>query len=301
MQMQADESYLEVRRAAGFQLKDVGSVLLAFARYSQEHHLAHVNARIAVEWAALAPSPRQRYFRLMAVRYFARYLQAEDHRHEIPPEGVFSSHLERRPPFIYSQQDINHLIEGAIRLAPKGCPYTYSTLLALLSVTGLRISEALALRLGDLTEDGLIIRKTKFRKSRLVPLHPTAVVGLESYLLHRFRVAAETDHLFVSSVGRPLLAKVVQRNFAILRESIGLKAAPGQRPPRIHDLRHSLAVRILEQCTGGRDRITEDMLALSTYLGHSKVAHTYWYFEATPQLLAQISRDCEAFVRGDPR
>jgi integrase len=175
---------------------------------------------------------------------------------------------------------------------------TYGTFFSLLACTGLRVSEAIRLRFEDVTSDGLIIRCSKFRKSRLVPLHSTAQRGLERYLQKRRPFASFDDHVFVSLRRRPLLVGDAETAFRTAAQEIGLKREPGLPRPTIHSLRHTFAVRSLETCPDGRDRITKHMLALSTYLGHSKVADTYWYLEATPELMSSIAAASQSFFAG---
>lgn len=191
------------------------------------------------------------------------------------------------------------LLRAATRLEPLDSlrPHTYSTLFALLAVSGLRISEALNLRFEDITADGLLIRRTKFQKSRLVPLHPTAVAGLERYLQRRKRTAATDDHVFLSLRGRRLSRNAVFETFDQLRKTIGLDRGRGGRRPRIHDLRFRFAVRALETCPEGRDNVGRHMLALSTYMGHTHIRYTYWYLQATPQLMRDIAEACECFLK----
>jgi integrase len=177
---------------------------------------------------------------------------------------------------------------------------TYSTLFALLACTGLRVSEAIRLRLDDLTPDGLVIRCSKFRKSRLVPLHDTARAGLERYLQRRLAYAPAEPQLFVSLRRKPLLIEDVETAFRTAAQAAGLPDFPRARPTP-HSLRHTFAVRALQACPDGRDAITRHMLALSTYLGHAKVADTYWYLEAVPELMTDIADRCERFVMGGQR
>lgn len=301
MMTQALNSYLAVRRAAGFQLKKVERLLRSFAQFCCNNGKTHVCAQTAIEWAALASSPAQRGFRLKTVAHFARYLRAEEPRHEVPPDDFFGGYqIRRRIPFIFTTADINRVVERALQLSPRGSlrPHAYSTLFALLSVTGMRVSEALALRFEDITADGLLIRDTKFGKSRLLPLHQTATVALEKYLLLRRRVAGADSHIFVSGRGKKLPYSTVRYTFQTLVRALKLHARPGQPHPRLHDLRHSFATRALESCPEGRDTIACHMVALATYLGHSSIQNTYWYFEATPQLLADIAGACERLVHG---
>jgi integrase/recombinase XerD len=299
MLIETVKSYLEIRRACGFELKSEGSLLRSFAIFSDERGKHHVCSDIAIEWAGLADLVDQRARRLGQVIRFSRYIRAEDPTHELPPP-VFGSEKRLRPiPYIFSQGDIQRLVQAA---SESGCRSlrrkTYSTLFALLACTGLRVSEAIRLRFEDITPDGLVIRCSKFRKSRLVPLHETARIGIERYLEHRCPYAPFDDHVFVSLRRKPLRIEDVETAFQTAVDKIGLQRGPGLPRPTPHALRHTFAVRALETCPVGRDHITKHMLALSTYLGHGKVSHTYWYLEAVPELMRNIAQHCESFFTG---
>ena len=299
MLARAAKSYLLVRRAVGFALKEAELHLRSFAAYSDTRHQHYVNSQIAIEWARQVPSVYQRARRLANVARFARYLRAEDGRHEIPP-AVFGSERRPRPtPYILSEEQICQIIQLAAQ-----CGYrtlrrdTYSTLFALLACTGLRVSEAIRLRYDDITPDGLLVRASKFRKNRLVPLHETAQAGLERYLQRRRPYAPLDDHVFISLRRKPLLIGDVEQAFQTVAAKMGLPRGRGQRRPTPHSLRHAFAVRALQTCPDDRDHITRHMLALSTYLGHSTPTLTYWYLEAVPELMRSISERCEAHILG---
>lgn len=299
MLIETVESYLEVRHACGFKLKSEGNLLRSFAIYSDARGKHHVCSETAIEWAGLAKSVYTRARRLGNVIRFARYARAEDQSHELPP-AVFGSEMRPRPiPYIFSQDNIQRLVQAASQSGYRTLRrQTYSTLFALLACTGLRVSEAIRLRFDDITQDGLVVRRTKFRKSRLVPLHETAQAGLERYLKHRRRYAPFDDHVFISLRRKPLLLADVDNAFRTAVDKIGLMRGPGLPRPTPHSLRHTFAVRALEACPDGRDRITKHMLALSTYLGHSRVCDTYWYLETTPDLMRNIAECCESFNSG---
>jgi integrase/recombinase XerD len=299
MLAEAVESYVALRRAAGFAFKSEGSHLKSFAVFSEAKGESYVRVPIAIEWAGLARSVPQRARRLGIVIRLARYLRAEDDRHEIPP-AVFGAEKPPRPvPYILSQDQIRQLIQAAARSGYRTLRReTYSTLFALLACTGLRVSEAIRLRFADLTPDGLVIRCSKFRKSRLVPLHETACVGLDRYLQRRRPYAPDDDHVFVSLRRKPLILNDVATAFRTAVGIVGLPRGPGRARPTPHSLRHAFAVRALQTCPDGRDAITRHMVALSTYLGHAKVADTYWYLEAVPELMTDIADRCERFVMG---
>ncbi len=299
MLAQTVESYLAVRRACGFELKTQGNFLRSFASYSDDRGKHYVCSKVAIEWAGLGPSVHQCARRLGQVIRFARYARLEDQSHELPP-AVFGKENRPRPiPYIFSQDNIQRLVQAASEL---GCHSfrrkTYSTLFALLACTGLRVSEAIMLRFEDITPDGLVVKRTKFRKSRLVPLHETARIGLECYLEHRRPYAPFDDHVFVSLRRKPLLPADVRTAFRSTADKIGLQCVLGQPRPTPHSLRHTFTVRALETCSYNRDHITKHMLALSTYLGHSKISATYWYMEATPDLMKSIAERFANFVKG---
>lgn len=281
--------YVELHRAMGFKFRVQACLLRHFARFAESRSDCAVRSETVLEWAIEAPSAAQRRSRLLVVRRFARYMQAEDDHHEVPPADAFGRPTrERRMPRIYTPDDIGRLLRAAAQLSPRGSlrPATYVTLFALLVSTGLRISEALALQLDDITSDGLLIRHTKFRKSRLVPLHATVRQGLDHYLARRIQVGHGDRSLFVSMWRTGLAYSTVRAVFLERARSIGLRGGPGSPGPCIHDFRHTFAVRALEACHGGKEEIERHMLALSTYLGHAHPSDTYWYLQATPKLMA---------------
>jgi integrase/recombinase XerD len=300
MLTQAVESYLTVRRACGYELRESARHLRSFAAFSDARGKSCVCSRTAIEWAGLARLASARARRLDNVIRFARYVRAEDQRHEMPPP-VFGSVKRQRPvPYILSEGDIARLVMAAVHSGYRGLRRdTYSTFFALLACTGLRVSEAIKLRYNDITPDGLVIRCTKFRKSRLVALHESARAQLERYLDRRRRYYPFDDHVFVSMKGKPLRLNDVECAFRTAARKIGLPCTPQRPRATPHSLRHSFAVRALETCPDSRDRITQHMLALSTYLGHAKVADTYWYLTATPELMRDIVERCETFVKGE--
>ena len=183
------QAYLAVRRAMGFAMKWSGNLLRSFAAFSDAQGQHHVRSEIAIKWAGSAPSVRTRARRLGLVIRLARYLRAEDQHHEVPPPAFGREERPRRTPYIYSREDVQRLVQAASGVGrypnPEYRGLTYSTFFGLLACTGMRLSEAINLRLQDITADGLVIRNTKFRKSRLIPLHPTAQAALERYLPKR--------------------------------------------------------------------------------------------------------------------
>jgi integrase len=293
--LKAIETYLGLRRATGFAMSNAGYLLKSFATFAMRGQ-SHVHTQTAIDWAALGPSVAQRDARLKAVCRFVRHVQMEDDRHELPPANHFGARKRRRPPHIYSSTELHRLIEAALQLRPKGAlrAETYATLIALLAATGLRISEALKLTIADVTRDGLLIRETKFCKTRLVPLHDTAAAGLQRYLARR-RPRSDDDPVFVDRRGSALRYIAVKETFDGLVGKAGVRSGSGRRP-RLHDLRHTFAVRALQGSPTGRGRCGAHMAALATYMGHVNIYATYWYLEATADLLRDVAVAGEAFM-----
>jgi integrase len=295
----AIDQYLALRRSAGFVLSNAQYLLRSFAAFAADRQQRHVRTATVIDWASRAPSSAQRQTRYQTVRQFAQHVRVEDPRHELPPPNHFGPSKIRRVPRIYTAAEIDRLVLAATQLSAGAAlrPQTYATLISLLAATGLRISEALHLRYGDVTPDGLLVRKTKFQKSRLVPLHETAVAGLGRYLAQRRTVHLASDHVFVDDNGQPLGYGTVYRVFGRLAHSAGIAPLRGHRP-RLHELRHTFALRALQAAPAGRQRIGQHMLALTTYLGHVSIDSTYWYLESTSELLADIAAAGEAYLGG---
>jgi len=290
------EHYLTFRRTLGFRLDRVAHRLDAFVQFAAATGDTHVRASTAVAWAAEAPSPAARHVRLQEIQRLARFLHAEDPAHEIPPATLFPAPKCRRLPYIYAPEELRALVAGAgwLRTTYPLRRQVYGTLLGLLAATGLRVSEALDLRLGDILPEGVLhVRRAKFGKSRLLPVHPTVMAVLSRYLATRGRLAVPDDHVFLSAGNRRIASSTMHATFRQVLRLAGI--APGRpRPPRIHDLRHTFATRALQQCATRREAVARHFLALATYLGHADIVDTYWYLEATPELLADIAAAAEA-------
>ena len=295
------ERYLALRQTLGFTLRDASPHLRAFAQFAIDTGDTHIRTATAVAWASAAPSPSARHVRLRHIVHLARFLHAEDPSHEVP-SNPFRAPTQRPQPYIYTPEEIARLVAAAQRLRDT-YPLrrqVYATLIGLIASTGLRVSEALDLRFSDVLPEGvLLIRRTKFGKSRLVPLHPTTATALGRYLELRRDLAVTDDHVFLSAGNRRICSSMVEYTFRRMRRLADI--APARtRPPRIHDLRHTVATRALEQCPTDRAAVARHFVALATYLGHTDITHTYWYLEATPELMTGLADAAETlFGRGD--
>lgn len=301
MLMPTIDRYLALRRALGSKLVTAEWLLRSFARFATAQGDRYIVSHTAITWAQQTTTAHQCHRRLKVITMLARFLHAEDPRHEIPPEDVFCSAYSRPLPYIFTEEELQRLIQHARQLGPVGSlrPHMYSTLFGLLAVSGLRISEALSLRLGDVTNDGLIVRETKFHKSRLVPLHESTTAALGRYLELRQCVESDDDHLFVSVRRTKLSHSSVHQVFRQLSVAAGIPRQPGTQQVRLHDFRHTVAVRALQACPCTREQVTPHMLALTTYLGHGSVRSTFWYLQSTPQLMRDIAEASETWMQGD--
>lgn len=296
----ATDRYIALRRTLGYKLVKAERHLRAFSDFAAVRGETHIRVATVLGWLeTVAGTPNTRARRMSEIILFARFLRAEDPRHDIPRADVTRS--QARPvPYIYTPDEIVRILDAAGSLRhQKPNPLRhqlYVMLFGLIAATGLRVCEALGLKLDDIQPGGVLhIRETKFRKSRLVPLHATVIEALDRYLALRRQHAYESPWLFTSVQHREMCHTTVNYTFrCVLRRA---RVAPERmRQPRIHDLRHTFATRVLEQCGAERHAVARHFIALSTYLGHVDVRNTYWYLEATPGLMADIAEAAEMLV-----
>ena len=301
------DDYLRLRRALGYDLEEAGRLLHRFAVELDAGGVTHITTQAAVRWALAprvsAPSsvPATRY---RSVRGFARYMAGIDPETEIPPAGLIRRPRSRRPPFIYTDEQLLALLEQARAAIPQPLrAATMHTLIGLLAASGLRVGEALRLDRGDIdwSEGVLHIRQSKFNKSRLVPLAPSVLEALERYahLRDGERPAAAGESFFVSLRGTRVIHACVWKTFRALCDGAGIGAG-GTVRPTIHDLRHRFAVRVLLSWYQQGVDVQPRLAWLSTYLGHRDPVSSYWYLSAAPELLAHAARlldDTRAMTR----
>ena len=291
------DEYLQLRRSLGHKLADAHRLLPRFVTYLDQRDIEFVTVEAALGWSLERPVPVGSVVpahRMVAARGFARYLSGIDPRTEIPPAGTIRRPKRWRRPFIYTDGDVLALIEQANALIPQPLrSATYQTLIGLLAATGLRVGEALRLDRSDIDwADGVLrIRESKFGKSRLVPLDPSAVDALERYDHTRQRLYpdASTDSLFVSLRGTRVIYECVWPTHRMLCEHAGVGAS-SPVTPRIHDHRHSFAVKTLLGWYQQGVDVPSRIPWLSTYLGHREPRYTYHYLSAAPDLLAHAAR-----------
>ncbi len=299
------EEYLALRRALGFKLISAGGLLHSFVQFADNEGASFITTELVQRWATQPNcQPAQWANRLGMVRRFARYRSSADPRTEIPPEGLLPHRRCRKTPYVYRDDEIARLIQAARELSsPIGLrATTYSTLFGLLSVTGMRISEPITLDREDvdLTEGILTVRRTKFGKSRLVPVHSSTQEMLSRYASLRDRIfpRPKTPSFFVSERGVRLTHGSARWTFIKLSHQIGLRGPDDHRGPRLHDLRHGFVIRTLLRLYRAGADVERHMPALATYIGHGHVADTYWYLSATPELLRLITARLDAGKQG---
>jgi integrase len=302
------QEYLEFKRCCGYQLEAPGKELLLFARYAtRSGHNGPLTTDLVVRWAKLPQDADPCYWakRYDIVRRFAEYRFLFDSETEIPQKGLLGPSKKGLSPHIYSQAEITSFLQAASQLAPTNGlhPRTYVTLFGLLLSSGLRISETLTLSRQDvdLRTGVLTIRETKFRKSRLVPLHPSTLQALKHYskLRDSYHPGTRSKTFFLSEKGTPLNYRGVLYIFLKLSRKLGWRDR--DKKPRIHDFRHTFAVRRLLKWYEEGVNLDQKILALTTYLGHVQVTDTYWYLSAVPELLAVVSEKFERFASKERR
>jgi integrase len=297
----AAHDYLTVRRQLGFELKQPGRTLEDFVEFMQRVGVERVTTELAVMWAtSVQAHPHRWRRRLGVVRGFARYLSTIDPATEVPPEDLLPAALPRVAPYLYSPVEIQALMAAARALSPRMRAATFETVIGLLAVTGLRPGEALGLDRADVDLSGgaLHVRAAKQNKHREVPLHNTTTIALRKYsrLRERHRPVPSSPAFFVSQQGSRLSAGAFKATFAKLIGQIGLEGAGERTRPRAHDIRHSFAVGTLIGWYQAGENVDAKLPLLSTFLGHVDPASTYWYLQASPELLAVVRDRVEQAV-----
>jgi integrase len=291
---EALNEYLSIRRALGFELREVAGCLRTFVTFLETNSATHITTELALRWATRpgASQPSTWAWRLGMVRRFAAWLSAAEPRTEIPPAGLLPYRYHRRRPHIFSDEEIEQLLGLAAQLpSEKGLrAHTYATLFGLLAVSGMRVNEAVKLDSldVDLGQGILTVRRTKFGKSRHVPVHPSTVAALKQYADTRDRMIAKPiQAFFVSERGTRITDCMARYTFARLSQQLGLRGATQGhgRGPRLHDMRHRFAARTLIHWYRSGIDVERELPKLATYLGHVHINETYWYLEAVPELL----------------
>lgn len=288
----AAADYLSMRRHLGFKLYHETWWLPDFVAFLASDGSSTITAELAVRWAQQPAGADPNWWarKLGAVRQFARHYHAYDPRTEIPAPDLLPYRRFRETPHIYTDEEVSALLQSARGLRRRLLRATYGTVIGLLAATGMRVGEALALDDQDVDwQRSLVtVNKGKFGKSRELPLHASTMAALHRYarLRDRWCPRRRTSSFFVSSTGK----RVIHQNFhhvflhLVRRCAIG---GPGARRPRLHDIRHSFAVKTVRDWYRAGVDVERHLPTLSTYLGHVSPSSTYWYLTGTPELLAE--------------
>ncbi len=302
--------YIALRRGLGYRSPSQERALRAFAQYLDgKAHDGPIPLELSLGWASSTSSadPCNPARRLTTVRGFLRHLAAVDGATEVPAPGLLGSTGHRKPPHIYSDQEIADLLQATAELVPAGGlrPRCYATLFGLIACTGLRISEAVALACADvdLADGSLTVRAGKRGRMRLVPLHPSALVPLRDYAAERERRYGPPDDgqaFFRTDRSDRVSYNAANSTFTALRRQLGWTADGRTRAPRIHDLRHRMVVRRIQAWHESGVDVDRKIAVLATYLGHVEVRELYWYLSAVPELMSIIANRFEAFAERPP-
>lgn len=299
------EDYLVSRRSMGFDLRGAGYQLHAFARFiGEQGEAGALTLELVLRWVqgAVSPGPVTAARRIEVLRPFLKYCRQFDPGCPAIPPGLCGPGHRRLSPHIYTDAEVSALLVAASELKPDGLrPLTCVTLFGLLAATGMRLSEGLRLERKDLNlaQPSLTIRATKFKKSRLVPIHGSTVNALASYQKATAVVLRRPgdETVFLTAEGRSLSKRTIHSTFDHLRRRLGWVARGGHPQPRIHDLRHTFICKAL-LCGQQDDHIDHVVDAISTYVGHVKVSDTYWYISATPELMSGASQRFSCYSSG---
>lgn len=300
------DEYISLRRRLGNRLIGQERLLRGFGGFLDAlGHTGPLTVDLALRWARSPRSqdPSNDARRLASIRGFMRHYAAFDPESQVPPPWLLGSAIRRKPPHIYSDAECTELLEATARLYPlRGLrPRTYATLFALLLCTGLRISEALGLERSDVDlERGLLtVRNGKYGKTRIVPLHPSAIRPLRRYASLRDGLVprSHNPHFFCTQRAPRLTYVAARMTFGFLRRKLGWTSQGRARRPRVHDLRHTFAVRCLLRWHREGVDVDRRIAHLATYLGHVEATDTYWYLGSVPELSALVGARFERFAR----
>lgn len=300
------EEYLSIRRKLGFKLQRAGKLLPDFVLFAEKESASFITVELALRWATQSKDCQTAWSaaRLGIVRGFAQYQSVIDPRTEIPSQELLPYRYYRRPPYIYSNDEVIRLLKAAQQLqSPLGFrAAAYSSVLGLLAVSGMRISELIGLNHKDvdLIHGIITVHQSRFGKSRLVPIHSSTQKALRKYEILRDKIfpKPQTESFFISEQGTRLTHWTVRSTFVKLSRQIGLRGPHDSHGPRLHDFRHSFATKTLLDWYRKGMNVDQHMPELSAYLGHARVSDTYWYLSAVPELMQQAAMRLEQTQKG---
>lgn len=291
------EEYIAYKRSLGYKITVEADELRRFAEFTRTiGHNGSLTSDLAMRWASLKSEHSRFYMarRLETIHTFAKYVSAFDPNAQIPQKGAFGRCHGRADPYIYTDEEISLLMAEARKLfSPDGIrACTVPTAIGLLRATGLRVSEITSLKNEDvnLSDGCLFISSSKFKKDRIVPLHPTVTAELtkyRSFITAKLGQRSSTDYFFVSSYGHRFNTRSFEYAFQLIRPILHSDSMhDNPRKIRLYDVRHTFACETVRHWLESGVDVNQKLYLLSAYMGHVKPADTYWYLSATPELLA---------------
>jgi len=302
------EDYIAYRHNHGFELAIEAGRLRQFAQFAEQTgYPDRLTIALAAAWARTSKrqSPITWARRIEILRGFAKYWVRFDPTTEVPPRDLFGPAHRRLIPHIYTDEEISTLMEATVLLTPRNGlrPATCHTVFGLLASSGLRISEAVNLTRTDVDLDVgiLTVREAKFHKRRVVPLHPSVTAALQTYAqLRNQRVSLpDNERFFLFDKGKPINRRVMLYALHDICQHLGWKPRGDYPHHRLQDLRHTFIVHSTLQFYQQGIEIDRAVLALSTYVGHAEIAHTYWYFTGIPELMAIAAERFRGYAQGE--
>lgn len=300
------EEYITYKRSLGYVIKTESQELRRFAKYTREiKYDGPVMSELAIQWASLDNNFTRKYMarRLETLHTFAVYISVFDAEAQVPQIGIFGKAHMRTNPYIYTDDEVLSLM---CRTSDLYSPdeirsNTVSSAIGLMYATGIRVSELTSLKITDvqLKEGHIFINSSKFKKDRIVPLHPTVIVKLSEYRsLIESKIGArnDDDYFYVTSYGHRFNSRAFEYAFKLIRPLVFGKVT---KRPRLYDLRHTFACNTIKRWHETGEDVNRKLYLLSTYMGHVKPEDTYWYLSATPELLGIAARKFEDRFGGD--
>lgn len=290
------EFYLNIRRQMGYQLRIEGGELLNFANFFDKRYRGSLTTEIALEWSSSSKTSSRLSWarRLEIVRCFAKYIKVFDPKTEVPPKGLLGPAHRRSMPHIYSKQEVDNLFKLIPKMyTARGLrPLTFQYFIGLLISIGLRVSEASKLKQSDvdLKKQIILIKETKFHKSRLLPIHSSSAKELMIYIRERDHRLPTTknDSFFLLDDGSTLTVRKAEYGFGCLRKNLNWPSSF-----RLYDFRHTFVCQRLLKWYQEKKNIHNLVIYLSTYLGHNKISDTYWYITGIPSLMNLAAKQFE--------
>jgi integrase/recombinase XerD len=292
------QEYIQLKKSYGLKYQEGASTLLSFSNYCSKNKYKNITVNIILEWVQTYPNASRNNIskKLMILRGFTSYWKVFNDKTEIPPKDLFRYQKIRINPHIYSGSEVRKILSTSKKLGAEPGqsnpirPYTFKTIFGLLASSGLRRNEAINLKRKDVDfiNGTLMIEMTKFRKSRLIPVHPSTLKKLKAYAKFRDEVIKKTkcDNFFIMNRGQAVDGDSIYYAFVHVCKMAGIRPTlEGTGYPRIHDLRHTFVVRAILGWLRDGQNIHSMMPALSTYIGHAEPADTYWYLTGVPELM----------------